>query len=155
VFKLSCEIAIEKGDRYVIDVEKVLEKAKDFDIPKNEVFESLTLLHERYYIEPHFVMGGEFAFFSFNINTSGFEEYARVYVDGYDRIFESVAFQLVNGGKEDNESIIKALNQPQMIVDHVLNVMMNRGLIEAEEYNEGLIHIFDVSTELKRMLRNK
>ncbi|MDT7542785.1 MAG: hypothetical protein QOE33_2689 [Acidobacteriota bacterium] len=155
MFKLACETAIEDGHRYVINVEKVIEKAKNFDIPKDEAFESLTLLHERYYIEPHFVMGGEFTFYSFNINTSGFDEYARIYIDGYDNIFASVAFQLVNEDKDTNESIIEALKQPQMIVDHVLNVLKDRGLIKAEELNGGYIHIFEVSTELKRMLRNK
>jgi hypothetical protein len=154
ILKLACESAIEQGHRYVIDVELIIEKAKALDIPKGEVLESLTLLGEKYYIEPHFVMGGDFPFFSFNVSTYGFDEYARVYIKDYDSIAKSVALQIVNYDNDSNEKISEALNQPQMVVDNILNLLMNRNLIKATEMNEGLIHIFEASTELKRMLRN-
>jgi hypothetical protein len=151
ILKLACEYAIERGHRYVLDVNQVIERAKPFDVPQSEVLESLQILHEQSFIEPQLVFGGELPFPTFTITIYGFENYARAYVDDYNTLIQSVALQLINFNQKDNSSIAAALDKPRMLVDHVLNVLMQRGLIKADEYNEGLIYVFEVSTHLKRM----
>jgi hypothetical protein len=153
ILKLACEYAIERGHRYVIDVNQIIERAKRFDVPHSETLESLQVLHEQYFVEPQLVLGGDLPFPSFTITTYGFEEYANAYVDDYGTLIDSVALQLINFDKKDNSSITSALDKPQMLVDHVLNIFMQRGLIKADELNGGLIYIFEVSTKLKRMLK--
>jgi len=126
VVKLSCEKAIEIGYPH-INTASILEQVKSFDISLEEFFEALEILDSRGYIKATMVMGGNIPHFS--ITVYGFDEYARVYIDDYDSILESVAFQIVNLNKMDNLSISASLNQPQMIVDHVLDVLENKGLI--------------------------
>jgi len=154
IFKLACEKAIEKGDTYLLDVEQVIAKASDVKIPRNKTIESLEMLSEQFFIKPHTVMGGGLPFPWFDITHSGFEQYAGAYIGAYAKITTSVILQIVDSGKRDNRSIVGALNQPQIIVDHILNRLMNSGLIEASEYNGRLISISDVSTRLKRMARD-
>jgi hypothetical protein len=153
ILKLACEYAVERGHRYVIDVNQIIERAKAFDIPQSEAVESLQLLYEQSFIEPQLALGGDLPFPTFTITIYGFDEYARAYIEDYGTLIESVALQLINFNKKDNASVAAALQKPRMLVDHVLNVLMQRGLIRADEYNEGLIYIFEVSTNLKRMLR--
>ncbi|HEX3185777.1 MAG TPA: toll/interleukin-1 receptor domain-containing protein [Pyrinomonadaceae bacterium] len=153
ILKLVCECAIERGHRYVLDVQEIIDRAIAFDVPRSEVIESLQMLHEQLFIEPHFAIGGDLPFPSFTITLYGFDEYARAYVHDWRTFSESVALQLINFERKDNTSIIAALNRPQMLVDHVLNVFTQNGWIKAEEYNEGLIYIFEVSTKLKRKLK--
>lgn len=153
ILKLACEYAIERGHRYVIDVNRIIERAKPFDVPQSEVLESLQILHEQLFIDPQLVIGGDLPFPSFTITIYGFDEYARTYVEDYNALVESVALQLINFDKKNNSSIALALDKPQMLVDHVLNIFMQQALIKADEYNEGLIYIFEVSTKLKRMLK--
>lgn len=153
VVKLSCEKAIEIGSPF-IDTASILERVKSFDISPAEFFEALEILDGRGYIKVPRVMGGNISHFS--ITVYGFDEYARVCIDDYNSILKAIAFQIVNLNKMDNLSISASLNQPQMIVDHILDVLANKGLIKVSKTMGGGVHIFIfyVSPELKRMLRN-
>jgi hypothetical protein len=153
IFKMACEEAIASGDSQLIQVKDIIEHSKSLDIPPGEVVETLEILDKRNYIEADGVYGGELPFYHFSVTTYGFEEYARAYIENYDSIFESVCYQIVNHSREDNQSIIKALNQPQRIVDHVLDILHSKGFLIADGVGADTILIFDVSAELKRMLR--
>ena len=83
----------------------------------------------------------------------GFGEYARVHIPDYESVFKSVALQLVNQHKNNSRKIVEALDQPAVLVEHLLNVLANRGYIEAQTFDGGLMFIYKVSPELKRMLR--
>jgi len=150
VMKLSCEKAIEIGGRH-IDTESILAQAKSRGIHPEEFLETLEMLDRRSKdIKATRVKGGNIP--NFLITVSGFDKYARVYIDDYDSIFESVAFQIVNLNNMDNKSILTSLNQPQMVVDHILDVLENKGLIRLSKPHGG-VSVSDVSPELKRMLR--
>jgi hypothetical protein len=149
VMKLSCEKAIEIGDQF-IDTKSILAQAKSLGIHPEEFFETLEILDKRGYIEATRVHEGNIPLFS--ITVYGFDKYARIYLDDYDSVIESVAFQIVNFNNVDNKSISTSLNQSQMIVDHIFDVLENKGLIRLSKTFDG-VHIWDVSPELKRMLR--
>lgn len=153
IMKLACETAIRIGDPY-INTEGIQEQAKSLEISQEEFFDSLEILRNRGYIEASVEFGGNIPLFS--ITVCGFEEYARVYIKDYDSILKSVALQIVNLNKTDNKSISSSLNQPQMLVDHILDVLENNHLIKVSKSNRGgmlFIYIFNVSPELQRMLR--
>ncbi|MBE9594664.1 MAG: molecular chaperone Tir, partial [Proteobacteria bacterium] len=151
VFKLSCEKAIEIGYLYKpIDTERILEQASSLDIPQEEFFESLEILDRKRYIKAGRNAGVRGIPF-FSITSYGFDKYARVYIDNYDSILKSVVSQILNHDKKDNSSISASLNQPQMIVDHFLEVLVRKKLIGVTKHLGGT-RIWDVSPELRRML---
>ncbi len=152
VFKLSCEKAIEIGDN-IIQTEIIMEQTKSLGIHQEEFFESLEILENRGYIKATRVFGN-IPISHFLITVYGFEKYAHAYIEGYNSIFQSVAFQIVNHDKKNNKSISMALNQPQMIVNHILDVLQISGKIKVTNEGGGgrNICIFSVSPELKRML---
>lgn len=151
LFKLSCEKAIEIGDN-LIQTENILEETKSLGIHQEEFFESIEILENRGYIKATRVFGN-IPISHFSITVYGFDKYARAYIGDYDFIFKSVTFQIVNHNNWDNKSISTALNQPQMIVNHILDVLKNKDLIKVVKTIGRGIHIFAVSPELKRMLR--
>ena len=83
----------------------------------------------------------------------GFGEYARFYIPDYDSAFRSVGLQLVNHDRNNSRDIAEALDRPAVLVEHTLNDLVNRRLIGARTFAEGLMYIYKVSPELKRMLR--
>ena len=151
VLKLSCEKAIEIGNPYCIDTTCILEKAKSLDIPREGFLDSLKVLEHGGYIEGHWVLGGDIP--SFSITGDGFEEYAKVYIKDYNQVVKSVIFQIVNQEGIDSQFISSNLNQPQMIIDHILDVLESRELIGLSKSLGIAKHIYSVSPELKRITR--
>lgn len=150
IMKLSCEKAIEFGHTH-IDTEVILSQVESLGIHPEEFFESIEILDKREYIKAAREIGTNVTHFS--ITVLGFDEYARVYIDDYDSIQKSVAFQIVNENNTMNKSISTSLQQPQLIVDHFLMMLENNGLITLDREYGNRVHVFDVSPELKRMLR--
>lgn len=151
VIKLSCEEAIKIGYPYYIDIESILAQAKSLDIHPEKFFETLEMLNRKRYIKATRRSGANIP--PFSITVYGFDKYARTYIDDYDSIVKSVAFQIVNLNKMDNLSISAALNQPQMIVDYILGILENQRLIKVSKTMVERILIYNVSPELKRILK--
>lgn len=149
ILKLACEKAIGI-DSPLIETLSISEELKSKDIPDGELKDSLEVLDKNGYIEIFRELGADIP--DFKITPYGFDEYARAYMSGYDKIIESIAFQIVNSNKEDNKSISESLNQPLMVVDHILDLLESKGYI-TQAKAIGLTEIVDVSPTLKRKLR--
>ncbi len=152
VLKISCEKAIELGHPG-IDTESIWKRVESLNVPIEEFRETIEILDEKGYIKAMKVIGGEIPHFL--ITTFGFEEYSRVYMEDYDSIFESAAFQIVNQDNKHNTSISKSLNQPQRVIDHILDVLEAKGLIKLVKSIGGGISIYYISPELKRILKTR
>ncbi len=152
LLKLSCEKAIEQGYPD-IDTAMIWNKLKSFDLPDEELTNSLEVLNSKGYINVTRTFSG---IVCYRVATYGFDEYSRAYLQNYDTVTESVAFQIVNHNENNNSSISESLKLPQMVVDHILNVFNDKGLIKTSETLGGgmlNIHIYYVSPELKRLLK--
>lgn len=144
VLKLSCENAIE-NDYPFIDADDILPQAKSLDIDEENFSDTLQILYEGGYIEDRFGA-------NFKITVYGFEEYARTYIKDYDSIIRSVALQIINSGRTDNESILAVLDQPMMIINHVLEFLDSQGYFELHKWASGKYTITNISPKLKRWL---
>ncbi|MDP2168649.1 MAG: toll/interleukin-1 receptor domain-containing protein [Thermodesulfovibrionales bacterium] len=149
ILKHACEKAVESG-MPSIETESILGDIKSQDIPEDELIVSLEVLDKNGYIEIHGDSGGGIPYF--NISLYGFYEYAKKYIPDYNKIVDSVAFQIVNLNMEDNKSISASLNQPQMIVDHILDLLESKGYITLAK-TFGLTHIVRVFPTLERILK--
>lgn len=159
VLKLSCEKAIETGD-YFIQTSGVWERVEEEGVPRVEFTESLEILSGRSYIRPMNKFLGSIGEgpLGYTVLPYGFEEYAEAFVENYGGIKESVAFHIVNHAQEvgrlTNDSIAETLDEPQMIVNHILKLLERRDLVRIRESGEGRIWVMGVSAELRRMLRD-
>ena len=154
VFKLACEQTISTGHEFVGDVDALLEKAKAFDIPEEEFYDSLEILDSRGYIKGGKVFDGTDRIRHFRIMLLGFEQYAKVYIEEYGSIVKSVGLQIVNHNQKSSLEIANALNQPVKIINHVLDLFENNSLVRIIKTTGGNndYHIYEVKPELKRRL---
>ncbi len=149
ILKLSCEEAIKIGYPHINAV-TIYEQLKAYEIPENDFNETIEILDNRGHIEATRVLGGAIPHYS--ITTYGFDEYARVYVTDYNRIVKAVVFQIVNHNAKNSSSIATSVMQPDMIIDHILDVLASKGLIKLSKTIGGGVNIFNVSPELKRLV---
>jgi hypothetical protein len=152
IFKLSCEKALDNND-FRISTVKLLEHIKSLEIPQVEFYESLEILDSRGYINATRVINGNIPLFS--ISVFGFDKYARLYLQDYTSIINSVATQIINEGKKDSKSIADTLKKPNIIIIHILKMLEQNSLIKIIETVGGrYVIITYVSPELKRRLQN-
>jgi hypothetical protein len=127
----------------------MLSQAALQDISPYQFYESLAMLRDGYDLELHTTMGGEPSdpklremvrggVPDFSITIDGLEKYAKAYIPEYKTIVRDVHLQIVNEGKSDSASISSTLEQPLMVVEHVLELLDRRGDIRIlEEFNGG------------------
>jgi len=150
IMKLACEKAMELGHPY-LDTELLSQEVELLGIPRDQLYESLEILDSKGYIEATRVIGPEIPFFI--ITTYGFEQYAEGYIDNYDSIVRDIVSDIVNNGSTDSDSISASLNQPHMLVMHVLNLLDSRGLLRiVREAGSSTVYFYNMSPELKRMI---
>ncbi len=152
VLKVCCEAQLQEHSiRSILRPRTVFERTEAMELPEDEVLETLEVLDNRGYLKVNKTAEGHL--FTLMVTDDGFGEYARVHIPDYESVFRSVALQLVNHGKNNSRKIVEALDQPAVLVEHLLNVLANKGYIEAQTFDGGLMSIYKVSPELKRMLR--
>ena len=149
VLRLVYEKALEQENTLInlTDVEEPLNK---LDIRSTQLPDALEALDYYGYIQA--VRGINRAIAFMHITAAGFEQYACMYLPGYDDLITSVALQIVNEGKTTSSSIVEALNQPSMLVKHILDRLAQERLIQAVTGADWERIILDVSPELRRRL---
>jgi hypothetical protein len=138
LLKLAGNQAVENGHRFGIGTEEMLEKAASQGISRYNFYDSLAVLGDKHYFELNTVVGGEphepelkrltrGGVPSFSITIYGFEHYANAYIPDYQSIIRGVLLQIVNDDKSDSAAIASALNQPRRIIEHVFDLLNQRG----------------------------
>jgi hypothetical protein len=153
ILKLCCEELIRTADSVTAGIhpQPVLEQAQAKDIHEQDILDTLQILDSRGYIELGKVLGG--GIINIKVSDYAFDEYARTFLPDYDEAYRSVALEIVNHGRHNGQDIVRSLNQPSVIVDHILRKMWNSGRIKAQEFAMGLIYIHEATPELKRWLQ--
>ncbi len=165
LLKMAGDKAMENGDGFGIQTSEMLSQAAQQDISPYQFYESLTVLGDSHYLElkrssytepsdpklREMVRGGV-PFFSITID--GFEKYAKAYIPEYKAIVRDVHLQIANEGKSDSASIASAIEQPLLVVEHVLELLDRSGDIRLlREFNGGITTRFmNPSPRLRRRL---
>lgn len=151
--KISCEVALKTGNSDVIETSKLLEALQQIGIAEDEVWESLELLNEHEYIKGHHVMGGGRPFQVYSLELRGFHEYAKVFIPDYNAQIERVIEAIGTNKLEDNFAISETLAQPVLLIDFILDLLENNGLLTQSKRFGGKSVISRVTVELKRIAR--
>jgi hypothetical protein len=149
IFKALCEKAIEKGYPHV-EPASIAYQVTELGISEGDFLDTLEILDSRGYLEAQRAMGGSIPIV--DISTYGFDEYARVFIGDYDEIITAVGFELVNTKNHDNQAIMNAINQPKMVVDHILKVFETSNWVTLSQTMGDTTWVVDISPELKRKL---
>jgi len=149
IFKISCEKAIENSNVYMIPSEIVFKEAVEYGVDEGSFSETLDILDRRGYIKATIVISGEIPFF--NLTVYGLSEYIRFYIKDFSSITEQVCYHILNNNLSNIDIAVK-LNKPSILVDHVFNILEQRGLVNFNKTVSGRFLLYKISPELKRML---
>jgi len=150
VLKLSCEYALKEDDR-VLTPEKVFGENGSPIIPESELVESLEVLDREGYIELSRTIGAGFS--HYQLTTHGLDEYATAYLQSYHETQTNIISLLVNENVASNTQLVKKLNQPPLIIDHVLDLLELNGHVNLSKMIGGFIRVYNISPSLKRSLK--
>lgn len=151
LLKLSCENAIETGNTF-IDPKKLFFVNGKPIMPEQEIKDSMEIMDKFGSIELHRTLGDDIH--SFQITESGFELYARDCIPNYEEKITAVMFALVNEQLSETSAIATKIDSPQLLVDHILDILEHRGDIQQSKMISGARHVHYVSPSLRRALSN-
>lgn len=89
----------------------------------------------------------------YSLKPRGFHEYAKVFIRDYNALIDLVVVAIAVNGAEDNSSISEALNRPMLLINFILDLLENRGLLRQSKRLGGRSVISGISIELKRIAR--
>ncbi|MFP4439703.1 MAG: TIR domain-containing protein [Chloroflexaceae bacterium] len=149
ILRLSCELAVKQG-AFLIQTKEILEQVERFNVSHDEFMETIEILEGKDYVEKTRVISGDVPVFL--ITNYGFSKYAQRHIENYNSLVSAVGQEIING-KKDSPSIATFLDQPQVIIEHILDVFQERQFINVVKSFGGLTRITNISAELKRMFR--
>jgi TIR domain len=150
VLSLSCETALESGSNSINQGNALLKDGKPI-MPEQELKESLEMLGRDGYIS----LSNEkrrVGLPDYHITTNGFEAFANICIPEYQNKIKAVISMIVNNKLESNTTIYQRLNEPKILVNHILDVLENNGYLSLVKTFGGDNHILNVSPALKRSL---
>lgn len=150
VFKITCEIAIEIGQPFIM-ARDVIKKGIELDLTPEIITESLEILEKNYFIEITGMMQPEYN--SIKVLVYAFNNYYQYYNSEYESQVELIGSLIVNNGLTDNINIANTSNLDQFFVDHVLELFDNKGYIRNLQFLGGNSDISNISVEFKRLFR--
>src|SRR6266571_5011535 len=121
-----------------------------------DFFDSLRILQRKGYLELKEAMGGHIGLLK--IRTLGFERYARRFIANYQELGEIVKALLENEEMRTNTALVTQLQQPVLVIEHILHRLAEESLIDISETfgNKDNIRVYNISPELRRLWkRNK
>lgn len=150
--KLCCDYLVEHRESHV-NPREIFNQNSQFFSSEMAFIESLEVLDGDEYISLLPVIGSSTINNHFTVTLKGFDLYANTYITDYSKITYNVVAAIVNEDMMENQQIAKSLNQNIAVVDHILDLLENNGLIKLSKTIGVLSHIYNVSPKLKRLLK--
>jgi hypothetical protein len=145
----ACRIAIDQGHT-LINLAEWLEALGSLALTEEQLTESQEILEEHGYIKRLRTMGLR-EIYSFTVTLSGFQEFAKVGISEFSGLVSQVAAILARGEHMSGNSIAAVVNQPLRIVEHVLELLENNGLVQISRTHGGdYMTVWEVSAKLRR-----
>jgi hypothetical protein len=142
-------MALANNEDHMINSAEILEEVLKNGVSEDAFCETLDILDRRGYIKAIRVISGDIPIF--NITVFSINEYINLYIKDFSTLMEKVCFSIINN-KWDNLSIATELNKPIALVNHVFNLLEQRGLVQFHRTVGGRFFLYNVSPELKRMI---
>lgn len=150
IFTQACQNVLLKGERSV-NLSAIYNDLKAEKISDEDILESLEVLDSKGYIKATKVLGGSIPFFT--ISTFGFEQFARVNIDNYQEKINDICIKLINHSLKNNVDVVNMTKYPLALVNHVFDLLENKGLINMVKALGGQYIVTNISPEFKRMFR--
>jgi hypothetical protein len=149
VLRLACEESLKCAHAFV-DPGKVYLKDGQPLVPESELSDSLEILDQQGYVKLSRTIGA--GLHHFQVTSYGFETFARACIENYDETISAVVSAIVNKKILTNTQLEQEVQQPRMLIDHILDLLEGNRHISQSKMISGLQQIYNVSPSLKRAL---
>lgn len=149
VFAAACEMATQSG---VVSVSEAdwRQKLSSLQLSEAQLAESQQILEECGYIELYRTIGPH-QVYDFEITLRGYHQYVTATMPDFNRLVDEIGAVLVRGESNDNHGLSERLSLPLRLVEHVLDLLENNGLIKIVRENGGYyMTVSHVSVKLRR-----
>jgi len=151
VWKTLCNMYITTGD---ISISGFREEMSSLGLSDEETLECLEVLHRRGHIKKlKKTLGGEIV--AVGLNVLSVDDFLRHEVPDYEEKMTAIISKIVNEDLWTNMELQQQLSIPLPIVNHVLEVLELRGLVELVKTLGGMRQVYHISPELRRILRQQ
>jgi hypothetical protein len=128
---------------------------ESLSITQEQAVEALEVLDADHYVRINRTIGrGLPSMANFSLTWRGLESYATTFVDGYDRLKQTVISRLAAWPSDqgNDEELANQANVPRLLVRHILRGLKNRGLIGLSEPSGPWVHFYSISPKLRRLI---
>jgi hypothetical protein len=157
IFKAICAASLEIGFDLVnfdwVNTGDLRERISDLGITDAVLHESLDLLAELHFIEKESSFSSQ-GLDIYQITALGFERYATAFVPGFDNLVSQVLICIVNDKMKDNVAITASLAKPYILINYILDILQERGLVKLKKTIDNVIHIMEITGQGKLIGRN-
>ena len=154
VLRLSCEIVLKKGDVFT-NPKELFSKENELSKLKQEVNNSLDFLNRNGYINMPSFIGSDS---SYQITSYGLEAYATACIPDYADKINALISAIVNEEITDSFSLEEKLNEPIILINHILDLLEENCHLEQSKTLCGRSymhhHIYNISPSLRRTLND-
>ncbi len=84
------------------------------------------------------------------VNTEGFEQFAKAYIPDYESTVQALASSILNENVESNLDLQAKLAKDQFLINHILDVLESQDYIQLEKFGDGRVSVYSVSVKLRR-----
>jgi hypothetical protein len=143
VLKLAGDALLQgKHSCAVVSVKAICDALKDMDASEEQVFESVEVLEQSGYIKS----SGRWWF---QVGRFGFGQYLENFRSSFADDYQSICSEIVNHGRHTDTEIADASKVPRPIVQHVIDDLDNKGMLQVSRTNSGY-SICDVYAQFRR-----
>lgn len=147
VLRRSCEAALGSGNRF-IKPGNIFPKDGEALLPAPDLDDSLEMLDKDGYIKMLRTIGDGSC--HYHITTHGFEVYANACIPGYPDKVAAMISAIARKKIKNNIALQQELNEPQMLIDHMLDRLEISGHLTDINVVDGTCRIYDVTPAMKR-----
>ena len=151
ILKCIGELTVKEGYPHV-DANDLFAMVIHYDIDKQNIEESISVLERRNYLKVQWSFGGKLNFSVASPTLFGFNEYCKYFVEDYNKKILDVGYWLINNGETNSQKIIEELKIPTAIVHHILHLLENNNFLSVQDFTSNVTYVSDISPDLKRYL---
>ena len=154
ILKESCEYIV-KNNNNMVNPESLFGDGDSLGFSRSEIKDSIEILEQNGYIDISIYMrdgGDNYACHYYKVTTYGFDNYAQSYLTDYSPTIDRVVSLIVNEGVKINLLIQEKIDQPIVIINHILDVLESNDHLKLIKMTGGTVQIHHVSASLRRLI---
>jgi len=149
ILKILGDYSIDKNETH-IDVEELFGEGNGDELNLTTVLSSMEILEDDGLIDYHETTNSR----SCRFTMKGLHEYCKSFMPSYEELIDKIGGLIVNEDVLRNSDLSSRTNKPIILINNILDILENEGLLELTKYCSGEKRIWKISEKLKRQLES-